>query len=500
MERTLILGGPGCGKTTKLLEILEGLFEQGYKPGEIAFLTFTRRAAQEAVDRTCKKFGFDADDVPWFRTLHSYAFRALGVSTKELMSPEHYRVLEGILEVKFDLDFQDQNMFYNDSKWGQALSLDSFARASRRSLRDTCEARYFEYRDAEFVSKGLANYKDAQNLLDFTDLLEQFAAGRGTSQGHRVVFVDEAQDLSTLQWACIERITGGAEKLFVAGDDDQAIFAWAGADLQTFLHLPGERIVLPKSHRLPRKIWQVAQNVAAMISDRYAKQWEPASEGGTVERVSGLQHLPLNDGTWMVLARTRAQLRVARRFLRMHGYPYLQDGVSSVANPDVRSIMAWEQLRKGGSIDADDAKVLWARVESWLKDPERASVPLDKEEPYTLEKFQREHGLAANVPDWMSALSIRRADVEYYREVKASGESLVETPRITLATIHTVKGGEAQHVAVFTDIGQNAAAELTSFRDSELRVFYVAVSRAMESLWFVYPTTEHRYPLIGVAV
>ena len=501
MKQTLVLGGPGCGKTTKLLEILDEIFSSGIKPHEVAFLTFTRRAAGEAIERSCKKFDFEPDQLPWFRTLHSYAFRALGIASKELMTNEHYRVLENVLGIKFDVEMSENAIFCDQSKWGRALALEQLARGTQRPLSAVCEDHFFKEREAQFVADGLANYKQAHKLLDFTDLLERYADGDGETLHHKVVFVDEAQDLSALQWRCVERITRGASHLYIAGDDDQAIFSWAGADVDHFLALGGEKIVLPVSHRLPRNIWQVAQNVASMIGARFPKEWEPRAEGGIVERVNGLEHLNLDTGSWMILARTRSQLRLARKHMRRHGLPYTLDGRSSVNNPDVRAILAWEELRRGGEVEATAAKALWLRVSSDHKTPANV-LGIAKEGVYTFDRLVAENGLqaASRDADWMSALSLRRADVEYYREIKKRGESLVDEPRLTLATIHTVKGGEADNVALFFDMGPMAFADFKRNPDNELRVLYVAVSRAREALWCIYPTTLHGYPIKGVIV
>ena len=54
-----------------------------------------------------------------------------------------------------------------------------------------------------------------------------------------VVFIDEAQDLSFLQWQMVKSIWNKSKEVYLAGDDDQAIFRWAGADLNYFITLKG---------------------------------------------------------------------------------------------------------------------------------------------------------------------------------------------------------------------------------------------------------------------
>ena len=70
-----------------------------------------------------------------------------------------------------------------------------------------------------------------------------------------VIFVDEAQDLSLIQWAMINKIEQDTGcDVWVAGDDDQAIFGWAGADVDSFINWEAEEIPLKHSKRVPSSI------------------------------------------------------------------------------------------------------------------------------------------------------------------------------------------------------------------------------------------------------
>ena len=73
-----IFGAPGCGKTTYLIEVLKEVL-QHHDPNEIAFVSFTRKGSYEGRDRAMEMFGFNEEDFPYFRTIHSLAFRDLGV-------------------------------------------------------------------------------------------------------------------------------------------------------------------------------------------------------------------------------------------------------------------------------------------------------------------------------------------------------------------------------------------------------------------------------------
>ena len=73
--KTIILGPPGTGKTTTLLNLVDEFIQQGVRPKQIGYFSFTKKAATEAATRAADKFSLDLEnDLDNFRTLHSYAF------------------------------------------------------------------------------------------------------------------------------------------------------------------------------------------------------------------------------------------------------------------------------------------------------------------------------------------------------------------------------------------------------------------------------------------
>ena len=99
-----------------------------------------------------------------------------------------------------------------------------------------------------------------------------------------VIFVDEAQDLSLIQWAMINKIEKDTGcDVWVAGDDDQAIFGWAGADVDSFINYDAKEIPLTKSERVPSIIQEIALNVINRIQEnRIDKEYFPKSETGQI--------------------------------------------------------------------------------------------------------------------------------------------------------------------------------------------------------------------------
>ena len=90
--KTIILGPPGTGKTTTLLNLVDQFLKDGIRPRQIGYFSFTKKAATEAANRAADKFNLDIDnDLPFFRTLHSYAFNQLGMTKEKMMKTEDYK-------------------------------------------------------------------------------------------------------------------------------------------------------------------------------------------------------------------------------------------------------------------------------------------------------------------------------------------------------------------------------------------------------------------------
>ena len=493
----LILGGPGCGKTTRLLGIMEEELARGVRPERLAFVSFTKKAVGEAAARAQLKFSLTTRELPYFRTIHSLAYRLLGVTQGEIMQHAHWAELGSALGYSFSrhADMND-GMAPTGRERGDLLRfIEQLSRARCVTLeRQICDSRE-EVTPQELAryTSTLASYKRDTGVMDFTDLLERYV-NEGQSAPVDVAIIDEAQDLSRLQWKLIKRAFAGVPRFYVAGDDDQAIFTWSGADVDTFLGLTGEREVLGVTHRLPRAIYEYSQTIVSRLSHRFEKQAVPRPEVGALHRLSEWQQAPVTaGGNWMLLARNSHLLGPVKEWLHGAGMPYATAFGPSVDAKHLRAIMTWEKLRKGEAMPASEVRDVYD-----LMDIERGHKTLPKvaaEELLTLLDLLTFHGCSTNAP-WFDALTkIPQRDRVYYQAIKRRGESLVRTPRIYVGTIHGVKGGEADNVALLPDMTQRTWEGYERDRDAEHRTFYVGATRAKERLWLVAPSTTRSYTL-----
>ena len=88
---SIILGPPGTGKTTSILNLIQIEMENGTPPDKIGYFAFTKKASDEGKERTMERFGLTGKDIPNFRTLHSLCYRMLGLSRDSVMDRTNYR-------------------------------------------------------------------------------------------------------------------------------------------------------------------------------------------------------------------------------------------------------------------------------------------------------------------------------------------------------------------------------------------------------------------------
>ena len=265
--RTIVLGPPGTGKTTTLLKKVNDYLKQT-DPDKIGYFAFTQKAAHEARDRAMKQFNLEEDDLPYFRTLHSLAFRKLGLKKDQVMQPRHYKDLGNKLGFPVTYaDYQEDQggIFTSDSEYLRIIQLAQLRNITPEQQFDLQEHTQDLERDQlRIIHNELARYKKEYNLIDFNDMILDFVKS-DLSPKFDVVFIDEAQDLSLMQWDMTRSIWNKTKDSFIAGDDDQAIFRWAGADVDSFITLEGQYLPLTQSYRIPAKVHSLAMGIINKI-------------------------------------------------------------------------------------------------------------------------------------------------------------------------------------------------------------------------------------------
>ena len=313
MARYKVVGPPGTGKTRRLLNEVHKYVQKGIPLDKIGYFAFTRKAAGEARDRfLARNEDLTKKDIKYFQTLHSLAFNNLGLKEENVMQEGNYKVIGETCGIQIKYAAYETNNFNGIfSSNSEYLSLINLARVKQISTEQQFDLNehltWITRGKLLAIEKEINNYKETHGLIDFTDMLQKFL-DKGKSPKFKVIFVDEAQDLSLIQWAMIKKIEEETNcDVWIAGDDDQAIFGWAGADVDSFIHWGARNIALTKSERVPSLIQTKALNIIQRIYfNRIPKDYLPKDIAGNIYQRYKLNDIDMSQGDWLILTRTKS--------------------------------------------------------------------------------------------------------------------------------------------------------------------------------------------------
>ena len=503
MTVTQIFGPPGCGKTTALMDILEQALQDGIHPSRIAVCSFSRKAINEFLDRAVARFEVDRKHFPHMRTLHSTAFRALGIKRDDVMSKKDYEALGAMLGEMFNVNVQPEAGML--LPWGHEKGTRYMAIIDRARYRMVdIEDEWRFHQTYEMTKAKCRQIKDQMDLykkrlfkFDFVDMIEHYVQ-RIEPPALDLFILDEAQDLTPLQWEMAKKIASAAERTFTAGDDDQAIHEWSGAEAKSFVEFGDERRILTQSHRLPKKIFDLSDRIVRRIRTRVPKEYHPTEDLGEVHWHTKLSDVSLGTGSITIMARTNAIAKTLALEVHNMGYYYALSGKPPVTPEKIRALSTWRTLAAGGEVFLPQIKDLYQNVpkqgpRAVLK--RGASSLLDAaaaDERFTMDSLVRNYGMREDAVDRAAFDVLALGDhlSQYLRRIELMGEDITKEPRIKIGTIHSMKGGEDDICVLFT--GTNRFIEETASLEGEHRVFYVGVTRAKRVLHIVQPPLYDR--------
>jgi DNA helicase II / ATP-dependent DNA helicase PcrA len=489
--RTIVLGPPGTGKTTTLLNKVDDYLKQT-DPDKIGYFAFTQKAAHEARDRAMKQFNLEEDDLPYFRTLHSLAFRKLGLKKDQVMQKRHYKDLGSKLgfPVGYAVYQEDHDgtgcTFGSDSEYLRIIQLAQLKNITIEQQYDLKEhVQDLSFSSLRIISNELKRYKKEYSLIDYNDMILDFTKS-DKSPKFDVVFIDEAQDLSLMQWEMARSIWKKTEDSFIAGDDDQAIYKWAGADVDSFIALKGQYLPLTQSYRIPAKVHGLAMGIINRIRNRIDKTWQPKVNEGTLQRHFDVDSIDMTKGDWLVLSRTRHMLTDIGESLYRQGLYYKNKYKRTNEQVLHEAATAWEYLRQGQLITYKQVESIskYMGPKHWHA---KKIKGMAKESFYGIDQLVKDYGLQVKTVWYEAFDEAGQTEVDYLRKMRKNGEKLNEKPRIELSTIHGAKGGEATNVVLLTNLTENTMRSYERNPDDENRLFYVGATRTKENLHIIEP-------------
>ena len=164
----VIIGPPGTGKTTFILNKIEEYLQDDVKIDDIGFFSFSNKAVDEAKQRAADKFQIPMKDLENFTTLHSFALRQMSLSREYIMSNNDWRNVSDVLRIKINVTNDDDNFFNSyDEKYIHLIE-----KAKRRDMDiDTAWSMFAQdivKHKLDYIAKGLQEYKD-YGYENFTD-------------------------------------------------------------------------------------------------------------------------------------------------------------------------------------------------------------------------------------------------------------------------------------------------------------------------------------------
>ncbi|AZH26883.1 UvrD-helicase domain-containing protein [Haloplanus aerogenes] len=562
---TRLFGGPGSGKTTALLDRVDELLENDdVSIRDVLVVSYTRAAAAEVRERLAERLDVSPRALQGnVCTMHAKAYELLDLSRGDVVGESDK---EEFCE-EYGIEYEDEyggagrRTARSTTLGNKIIATSQWLQRTQRDVADWYDVPFQwdvetvrlppdidpnaqegnkytptwptddDRIDVPEVIRAWRAYKGEHGLVGFADMLERVAQ-RSLVPHVDYLVIDEFQDITTLQYEVYEEWKPHMEGVLIAGDDDQVVYAWQGADPNILLDAEvHEDIVLPNSYRLPSRILNVVNREIRHIDKRQEKDLNPRKEGGVVEGIQNpsmfevvrnVQHtVDTTDETLMILFRARYQMFQFIDDFLPKGIPF-----SVMTDQRMWTDRLTQYVRAVEKLEADDpiTGLEARRLADMLQDSAFGTNERDdfydtlddREEEADVEDIA-EIEISADVvndhipfmPDAASAgdmlrkvTSFQRNSVDAYFGGEYQG---MDPSRVRVGTIHSAKGREADHVFVCTDLTEKVVEQMAAsvddptdvdgveeftahtspvplLTDNERRVFYVGMSRARERL------------------
>ena len=389
---SMVIAGPGSGKTRVLTYRIAHLLKNEISAFNILALTFTNKAAKEMRNRIGKIVGESDSKNLWMGTFHSVFSRILRIESDKINFPKNFTIYDTIdsrsvirsiiKDLKLDKDAYKPNEIQNRI----SLLKNNFITPEKYKFEDDLIISDTKSKRPDFskIYQMYSNRCIKSAAMDFDDLLlntykilseEPDVLNKYQKKFHYIM-VDEYQDTNHIQYLIIKKLAALNENIFVVGDDAQSIYSFRGANIQNILNFkydyPDYKLYkLEQNYRSTNKIVSAANSLIKHNKKQINKEvWTNNKEG---EFISICETTTDNDEARLVsntidslisnnnyydcaiLYRTNAQSRAIEEALRRINIPYkIYGGLSFYQRKEIKDILAYLRL----SINHKDEEAL----------------------------------------------------------------------------------------------------------------------------------------------
>ena len=296
----LVLAGAGSGKTRTLIFRVARMIEEGVDPASLLLLTFTRRAAEEMIQRAEALMGGRCDKVTG-GTFHSFANTVLRRYASLLGFANAFTILDrtdsedaiNLIRTRLGLDKKIRR-FPRKQTIAEIISLAANKTTSVAEVLDTQFPHLFsELDDLSRIEEYYRQYKHERSLLDYDDLLTHLRellrthpeVAERLSHTYRYIMVDEYQDTNRLQAEIVRLLAHMHDNVMAVGDDAQSIYSFRGATVRNIFEFPDlfpdtKIIKLEENYRSTQPILDLSNEIILQAKESYTKNLFTKKDSG----------------------------------------------------------------------------------------------------------------------------------------------------------------------------------------------------------------------------
>ncbi len=394
-EHMLVLAGAGSGKTRVLVHRIAWLCQvEAVSPYNIFAVTFTNKAAAEMRSRVEKLQGMPVSGM-WVGTFHGLAHRLLRMHWKEARLPQTFQILDSDDQYRL-IRRVLKNLELDEARWPprQAQGFINARKDEGKRPQHVDTTNNPLYQQLVRIYTAYEAACERAGVIDFAELLLrtlELIRDNDSLQKHyqkrfQHILVDEFQDTNTIQYALIRLLAGDdrdgrANKVFIVGDDDQAIYGWRGARVENIhsfqKHYPGvELIRLEQNYRSTTTILSAANALIDNNSDRMGKKlWTDGVDGDpiifyhafderdearfVIDKIKQFVDQGNARADVAILYRSNAQSRVFEEQFVSEAIPYrVYGGMRFFERAEIRNALAYLRLMDNRNDDASFERVV----------------------------------------------------------------------------------------------------------------------------------------------